>query len=57
MSRNTTVRGGRARLTAAAATAAGHPAPKWHIVASVTAGAGAFTAVVATGKATALQHP
>jgi hypothetical protein len=28
------------------------PAPKWHIVKSVPAGAGAFTAVVATGKAT-----
>lgn len=64
MSRNSTMRGGRAWLTAAAATAgllalaappaaaAGRPAPKWHVAASVAAGAGAFTAVVATGKAT-----
>src|ERR1700684_1276012 len=65
MSRIIPVRGGRAWLTAAvvtagvlalagpavsAATAA--PAPKWHVVQSVTSGAGAFTAVAATGKTT-----
>ena len=65
MSRIITARGGRAWLTAAvvatgvlalavpaasAATAA--PAPKWHVVKSATSGAGAFTAVAATGKTT-----
>ena len=61
MSRITTMRGGRAWLTAGAAAAgllalaapaaSAAPAPKWHIVKSVTPG-GAFTAVAATGKTT-----
>jgi hypothetical protein len=63
MSRIIGMRGGRAWLTAAVATAgllalAGQAAaapttPHWHTVKSVTTGSGAFTAVVATGKTTA----
>jgi len=41
-----------AASTAPAANTGPATAPKWHIVKSVTAGAGMFTAVVATGKAT-----
>jgi hypothetical protein len=65
MTRITTMRGGRRWLTAAAAAAgllalgapaasaaSAAPAPKWHVVKSVPAGAGEFTAVVATGKTT-----
>ena len=41
-----------AATTGAAARTAPATAPKWHVVKSVTAGHGAFTAVVATGRAT-----
>src|ERR1700761_2163682 len=41
---------GNTPLAGAPAQAAPAAAPKWHVVKSAAAGAGAFTAVVATGK-------